>query len=263
MDPQDCRGPQELRLKTSSLDHPVLLGEMAGMESAAPPAHLGLMGRVESLVPQETEETRGSLESAALSGPRETRVQQGCQVCRAQRAPRGRQDRGARLVLLDPQDLTGGAGSWTLRTWKAPGCWVDLELDSPEVLQDHVDLRAKKASAAGRELLVRRESKVLQDQQGFQDLMGPKGKRVQRGAVGSLDRREKRAGTGSVCPALQDPPDLLDKSSPFRISCCSTRQTPSSTSQGSLTLREWLAQRVTRGHQDLLDPEVRRVSQGW
>lgn len=39
VDRQDCRGPQEPRLKTSSLDHPVLLGEMAGMESAAPPAH--------------------------------------------------------------------------------------------------------------------------------------------------------------------------------------------------------------------------------
>lgn len=40
VDPQACRGPQDLRLKTSSLDRPVLLGEMAGTESAAPPAHL-------------------------------------------------------------------------------------------------------------------------------------------------------------------------------------------------------------------------------
>lgn len=40
VDPQDCRGPLAPRLETSSLDHPVLLGEMAGMESAAQPAHL-------------------------------------------------------------------------------------------------------------------------------------------------------------------------------------------------------------------------------
>lgn len=39
VDRQDCRGRQEPPLKMSSLDHPALLGEMAGMESAALPAH--------------------------------------------------------------------------------------------------------------------------------------------------------------------------------------------------------------------------------
>lgn len=156
----------------------------------------------------------------ALLDQRETRVQQVYLAFRAQRAPRGHRDRGVRLVLLDPQGRLGGAHYWTLRTWKAQGCWVDSELDSPEVLQDHLELRAKKALVASQELLVRRENKDLQDQLGLLDLMGLKGKRVQRGAVESEDIRGKQAGMGSVSLGLQGLLDLLDKSLTFRISCC-------------------------------------------